>query len=283
MVAGLTITRATRRSACADAGVTMPARLLSLAALLIAAPAIAQEEPPPREPMRTRIYIGPQLAPATPGASDLSFGPFFDVSRARGDTPFAFEAPDESFGFTLADAAGLEFGPALGFEGKRRRTDIALPLHEVGFSFEVGGFAQTYLAPQLRLRAEARKAVSGHRGWVGEVSMDYVMRDRDDWLLSIGPRVTLADATYHRAWYGVTPADRAVSGLPAFAPNGGVESVGATIGYLRQLDRRWGIAAYARYDRLVGDAAESPYVRAAGARDQPAVGVALSYTFGGGR
>ncbi len=262
----------------------MTVRLLTLAALFAAAPAAAQTEAqagaPDREPLRTRIYIGPQLSPATPGASDLPFGPFLDISRARGDDPFPFEAPDESFGFTIARIGVVEVGPALGFESKRKASDIGLPLHEVGFSFEVGGFVQTYLTDRLRVRAEARKAVSGHRGWVGEVSMDYVWRERDDWLFSVGPRVTLADAGYHRAWYGVTPADSAASGLAAYTRGGGIESVGVTAGYLRQLSRRWGIAAYARYDRLVGDAASSPYVRAAGSRDQPSFDLALSYTFG---
>ena len=281
MVAGLTITRATRRSACADAGVTMPARLLSLAALLIAAPAIAQEEPPPREPMRTRIYIGPQLAPATPGASDLSFGPFFDVSRARGDTPFEFEAADEGFSFRALKTGGVEFGPALGFKAKRKAEDIGVPLHDVGFSFEIGGFAQTYVTKNIRVRAEARQAVSGHDGLVGQISADYIARDGDKWLFSLGPRVTLADGKYHRAWYGITAADSVASGLAQFRPDGGIESVGLAAGYLRQLNTRIGIAAYARYDHLVGDAGRSPYVRSAGSRSQPSVGLALSYTFGG--
>lgn len=253
-------------------------RSLTLPALLLASPAFAQEES--REPVRTRIYIGPQLSPATPGASDLSFGPFFEISRARGDDVFDFEAPDESFGFAIADAGGFEFGPALGFKGKRKAADTGLPLHEVGFSFEIGAFAQTYLAPALRVRVEGRKAVSGHRGWVGEMGADYIARDGDDWLFSIGPRITLADADYHRAWYGVTPADSAASGLAAFRPGSGVEAVGISAGYLRQLTPRLGLAAYARYDRLVGDAADSPYVRAAGSRSQASLGLALSYTFG---
>lgn len=260
----------------------MTVRYLLPLALLAPLPGLAQEaaRETPREPLRTRVYIGPQLSPATPGAKDLSFGPFFDISRARGDDEFPFEAPDESFGFTVLRAGGLEIGPALGFEGKRKASDIGLALHDVGFSFEVGGFVQTYLAPSLRARAEARKALGGHRGWVGEVSLDHVWRKGDDWLFSIGPRVVLADAKYHRAWYGITPADRAATGLTTFEPDGGVESVGVTAGYLRQLTPRWGLAAYARYDRLVGDAATSPYVRAAGSRDQPSLGLALSYTFG---
>lgn len=255
-------------------------RLTPLALLVTVMPAAAQDQERKREPLRTRIYLGPQLSPKTPGAKDLSFGPFIDVSRARGDDLFDFEAPDESFGFPVVAAGGVEFGPALGFKGKRKPADIGVALHEVGFSFEIGGFAQTYVTPNLRVRGEVRKAVSGHDGWVGEVSADYIARDGDNWLFSVGPRVTLADATYHRAWYGITAADSIASGLPQFRPDGGVEGVGVAAGYLRQLTRRIGVSAYARYDHLVGDAGRSPYVRAAGSRSQPSVGLALSYTFG---
>ena len=257
-------------------------RSLLLAALALATPAAAQslQRDTTREPVRTRVYVGPQIMPRTPGASEVRFGPFLDISRARGDEVFEFEAPDESFAIPLTRIGGVELGPSLGFRNRRRASDIDVPLHGVGFSFEVGGFAQAYLTDRFRVRAEARKAVTGHKGWVGEVSADYILRDGDDWLLSIGPRVTLTDARYQRAWYGITPRDSAATGLAAYRPGGGLDSVGATIGYLRQLDRRWGIAAYARYDRLVGDPGDSPYVRTAGSRGQPSLGVALSYTFG---
>ena len=49
------------------------------------------------------------------------------------------------------------------------------------------------------------------------------------------------------------------------------------------LGRNWGAAVYGRYDRLIGDAADSPVTRQLGSRGQPSVGVALSYTFGGDR
>lgn len=255
-------------------------RFAPLALLAIALPAAAQETQTEREPLRTRIYLGPQLSAKSPGAKDLSVGPFFEVSRARGDTPFEFEAPDESFGFPVLDTGGVEFGPALGFKGKRTAADTGIPLHEVGFSFEIGGFAQTFLARDVRIRGEARRAISGHDGWVGELSADYIARDGDAWLFSVGPRVMVADSTYHRAWYGITAADSAATGLAAYRPDGGVEALGLAAGYLRQLTKRVGIAAYARYDHLVGDAAQSPYVRSRGTRSQPSAGLALSYTFG---
>ncbi|WP_343520101.1 MipA/OmpV family protein, partial [Sphingomonas sp.] len=89
-----------------------------------------------------------------------------------------------------------------------------------------------------------------------------------------------ADRKYHRAYFGITSADAAASGLPAYDPKGGVQAVGVAAGHLHQLSRRWGVATYARYDRLVGDAADSPVARTLGSRNQFAAGVALSYTFG---
>jgi outer membrane protein len=81
----------------------------------------------------------------------------------------------------------------------------------------------------------------------------------------------------------VTPDVAARTGLDAFAPGGGIQSVGVTAGTLYQIDAKWGVAAFARYDRLVGDAAESPVTRAFGTRSQPSAGIALSRIFGGAR
>lgn len=250
-----------------------------LPAIAFAFPAHAQEEVA-REPFRTRVTLGPQLIPSHPGSDKVSLRPFVDVTRARGKNEFEFEAPDESAGFPVLRTSGFSIGPALGFEGKRDADALGAPIHKVGFSVEAGAFVQTWIADSLRVRAEGRKGLTGHRAWTGSVSADYVARKGDDWLFSIGPRVTLSDTKYHRAYFGITPGDSAASGLRAHDPKGGVQAVGMTAGYLHQLSPRWGIATYARYDRLTGDAAESPVARTLGSRDQFAGGIALSYTFG---
>jgi MipA family protein len=250
--------------------------LLALAAVAWAATATAQE----KEPRRTRVALGPQLVPSYPGADGVSLRPLIDVSRARGDAPFAFEAPDESAGTALLRTGPLSFGPTLNFEGKRRSRDVGGALPEVGFTVEWGGFAQYQLAPPVRLRAEVRRGIGGHRGWIGVVGADYVARDADRWLFSIGPRLTLADDRYHRAYFGVAAENAAPSGLPAFDAKGGVQAAGVTAGFLRQLTPRWGLYSYAKYDRLVDDPARSPVVRRFGSRDQLSGGLAASYTFG---
>lgn len=255
--------------------------VLTLAIITAAwgASASAQDAPAPR---RTRIVLGPQLVPSYPGSDDLSLRPFIDVSRARGDDPFAFEAPDESFGFSVFRQGGFTAGPSLGFQGSRTADDVGVPIRKVGTTVEVGGFAQYDLTPSFRVRAEVRKGLGGHRGLIGNISADYVIRDRDEWLFSVGPRLTLANDRYHRAYFGVTLADALSSGLPVFKADGGVQAVGATAGFMRQLTPRWGIQTFARYDRLIADPARSPIVRGFGSRDQLSAGVAATFTFGRG-
>ncbi|MBO9624654.1 MAG: MipA/OmpV family protein [Sphingomonas sp.] len=262
---------------------------LALAALafpsLASLPASAQtsgDQADANEPRRYRVALGPQLVPSYPGADRHSLRPFVDVSVTRGSKPFEFEAPDESFGLSLLRSRGFEAGPALNIEGRRTREEVGADLDEVGTTVEVGGYAQYWLTPGLRFRAEARKGIGGHKGWVGNVGADLVARDGDRWLVSLGPRLTLADALYQRTFFGVNPREAAATGLPAFSPESGVNAVGATAGAIYQLSPRWGLQGYAKYDRLVSDASRSPAVRAFGSRDQFSGGLALSYTFGRG-
>lgn len=255
---------------------------LLLAAVMTAGwatPAASQEE---AEPYRTRIGLGPQLVPSYPGSDRVSVRPLVDVARARGDKPFQFEAPDESFGFSVLKRGGFAVGPAIGFEGRRDAGDVGASVPKVGFTFELGGFVQYEFSDSFRVRTEVRKGLGGHRGWIGNVGADYIARDRDAWLFSVGPRITVADDRYHRAYFGVSPATAAATGLAPFSAEGGVQAVGATAGFLRQLTPRWGLYSYAKYDRLVGDAGRSPVVRAFGSRNQLSGGLALTYTFGRG-
>lgn len=203
-----------------------------------------------------------------------------NIDRKRGDEPFEFEAADESFGFSLIDTGGFSFGPAANFEGKRTSAMVGTTLPTVRFTIEAGAFVAFDLTENFRLRAEMRKGVNGHKGWIGLAGADFVMRDRDAWLFSIGPRVTWSDNRYQDAWFSVTPADAPAAGLPAYDAGGGIQAYGAIATFGTQFSPRWGIYGYTKYDRLVGDAADSPIVRQYGSRDQFSGGLTLTYTFG---
>jgi len=249
-------------------------------AILCAMPAHAQNEAQPKEPLRVRVGAGAQIVPTFPGSRDTHVTPFPDFAIARGSKEFVFEAPDEPFGFTIVHAGGIEVGPSITFQGKRRRIDTGASMDEVGFSLEAGGFVQFWLAPRVRLRVEGRRGLSGHRAWVGSAGADYVVRDGDKYVFSIGPRVNLSDSKYQAAYFGVNAGEALRTGLPVYRPKGGVHSVGAIAGANYALAGRWGLVGYVRYDRLVGDAADSPFIASYGSRDQTSGGVGLTYTFG---
>ena len=257
-----------------------PARmaLLTLPLLCVATPLAAQaQDGGDADTTRYRVGLGPQVQPSYPGADRYSLRPFADLSRAKGDEFFPFEAPDQSFGLRLLRGDRFAIGPVIGFEGKRKRSDTDGILDRVGNTVELGGFVQYQLADPIRARAELRQGVGGHKGLISDLSLDYVARQGDDWVFSIGPRTSITSGKYQRAYFEV-PFETG-GPLRSYRPDGGFQSVGVAAGYLKSFGPHWGVYAYAKYDRLIGDPADSPVTRRFGSRNQPSGGIALTYTF----
>ena len=246
--------------------------MFAVAVALGTAPAVAQEH-------RVRIGLGPQIGPDYPGSDGTAILPLFDFSRVKGDAPLPFTAADESFGPPVVRVDGFAFGPSFTLEGERKRSDTGGRLPKVNTTIEAGAFAQAEFA-NFRLRAEARKGLGGHKGFVADLSADFIARDADNWLFALGPRMRIANGRYQRAYYGVATADAVPGiGLAAYDPDGGIGSVGAAANAVYALTPTWGVTGYVRYDRLTGDAKDSPVVRLYGDRNQFSGGMTLTYTF----
>jgi outer membrane protein len=229
---------------------------------------------------RVRVGLGAQLVPDFPGSDSLEVAPLFDIDTARGTNEFKFEAPDYSFGIPLVSSGGFEFGPAFNLASGRKSSDTDLPLDKVKTTIEAGAFANFAVSKSFYLHAELLKGLGGHDGLVGAVGGDYVWRDGDKYVFSIGPRLLFSNARYQRAFFGVTPAEALATGLPAYDPDGGIYGVAVASGLSYQFSPTWGMFGYARFERLVGDAADSPIVRADfGSRTQLSGGLGVSYTF----
>jgi outer membrane scaffolding protein for murein synthesis (MipA/OmpV family) len=253
---------------------------------LCAAPAAAQErdDEDGERPRGRIVTVGPgiQFNPKFPGADELGISPMPVIDIRRPGRPILFEAPDEGWGFGLLGRdSAINFGPAIQLQGKRDEEDVGAPVGNVGFTVEAGAFVQAHLGQSFRLRAEGRRGIGGHEAWLGDLSADFIARDGDRTIFSIGPRLRLADDKYMDAYFGVAPGVGIVAGLPAYDPSGGVYAIGGTTSLRHHFgsDGRWGIHAYARYDRLVGDAADSPIVTGFGSANQFGAGLGLSYTF----
>lgn len=259
-------------------------RAIRAAAFLLlplgAASAQEEGETPARRDLLITVGGGAQAYPRYPGSDELRIAPLPIFSWRKEGDPISFEAPDEGIGFGLiGDEGGLEIGPAVQLQGKRKERHVGAAVGNVGFTVEAGAFVQAYLGSNFRVRAEARRGIGGHEGWVGDLGADLVSRDEDRTIFSIGPRLRFSNARYQRAYYGVTPAVATATGLAVHTPGGGLHAVGVVAGLTHQFSDTWGMYGYAGYDRLVGNAADSPIVRRFGSRGQPSVGLGLSYTF----
>src|SRR5512139_818662 len=253
---------------CASAAAT----LLAVAA---AAPAHAEDG----KGWTIRLGAGAQLVPHFPGADDTRVVPYGVLGIRHTGDPIPFGAPGDSPGLTILSVGGFQMGPVVNLGPSRKVKDLPVPLHKVDTTFEAGAFAQFYLLPAVRVRAEVRHGIGGHDGLIGNVGADFIVRDHDTYILSIGPRWRFSDKHYQRAYFGITPADAVASGLPAYDPGGGSQAVGVNAGALYQFSYHWGVSGYARYDRLISDPGKSPLVRTFGSRDQFSTGLALTYTF----
>lgn len=251
---------------------------------MLASPASAQQAPPAPGERIVTIGLGAQVYPRHPGADSLGIYPMPVFGLRRAGEPLPIEAADDSWGFGLLGRdAPVNIGPAVRLLDRRKAEHVGAPVDEVGRTVEVGAFAETYLTPAFRLRAEGRKGLGGHDGWMGDLAADLLARGGETWVFSVGPRLRIADRNYMNAYYGVTAAEAARTGLPAYRAGGGIHAVGAMTGLRYQLSPAVGVHGYAGYDRLVGDAAQSPVVRAFGSRDQFSAGLGLSYSFAIGR
>ncbi|QNM82650.1 MipA/OmpV family protein [Sphingomonas sabuli] len=247
---------------------------LALAALIV--PAVSADA---ATPYRVRVGLGAQVEPDFPGADSLEVNPYPEVSVAKGDSLFSVGAPDDSFAIPLFSSSGFSAGPVAALESARYDGDVGAPVGDVKRTIEVGAFAQQMIGENFRVRAEVRNGLGGHDGLIGNVGADYIARDGDNWTLTAGPRVRFGDDDFMNAYYGVTPAVAVLSGLPAYDAGGGLHAIGATTGFTYSLGGPLGLFGYGRYDRLVGDAKDSPIVRQYGSPDQFSAGLGVSYTF----
>ena len=225
---------------------------------------------------------GVQLTPEFPGAKVGSLKPLPLIDVRKAGTDPSFRTPDQSISFPLFRSEGFRAGPAARLGESRDEDDAIDGIGDVNRSIEVGAFAETYLTPSFRMRGEVRKGLGGHKGALADVGADMIIgKVTQPLYFSVGPRARLADSRYTRAFYGINAGQSAATGLPLHDADGGLHSVGVLGSMKYRTKSPWGAQGFARFDRLLGDAADSPLVRGSeGSRNQFQVGLGVTYTFG---
>ena len=232
------------------------------------------------------VGLGAQALPQYPGADSYGIRPLVLFGFRREGAPMPFSSLDDgpSFGL-LGQDSRFNFGPSIWLRAKRQQADVGAPVGDVAFTVEAGGFVELYPARNLRLRGALRQGINGHKGLVGDLGADLIIRDENSYIFSIGPRASWGDRDFTNAYFGVSPAAATASGLPAFRPRGGFYALGAIANLTYRLGHNWGMRSYLGYDRLIRDAGDSPIVRNFGSRDQfsGGAGLFIEFNIGGHR
>lgn len=87
---------------------------------------------------------------------------------------------------------------------------------------------------------------------------------------------TWASDSYMQDYFGISPAQAANSGLPTYSAEAGFKSAGARLMIVHPLRGAWALTMLANYDRLLGDAADSPLVKN---ENQYFTALGVAYTF----
>jgi len=277
---------------------------LAFAVLLLIPGAAAAADmplpPPASPPLAPSAYVTPvpdwlitiggegRAIPAWPGAPTNKFQfigvPLFALQKP-GDPPFFFGARD-GFGVPIFNFGGLQIGPVGKLDWPRYSSSYTQlnGLGDVGWAVQIGGFAQYWPVPWLRLRGEIRQGIGAETGVIGDLFADVVV-PVGQFRLSAGPRMTAQTSAALSPYFNITPtqsANSTVSGLPAlpvYNVAGGFYSYGAGGQIEYFWNPQWSTHALVEYERITGSAADSPLVTMRGSPNQFTVGAGVTYTF----
>jgi MipA family protein len=219
--------------------------------------------------------------PAFPGSKkyDFAFVPVVDIYRA-GEREW-LTLPLDAISITLYQAGNFRAGVAGDYIFDRNHNDdsAARGLRDINYTLQAGGFAEYYPAPFLRTRVEVLQGFTGTDSLVANLSADFIFRPSCCWLFTAGPRLQFANTQYESTFFSVNAVESARTFLPTFHASGGLNSAGVDATARYNVTEHFSVRAFADWERLVGDGADSPIVKFRGSQDQFEVGIGVAYKF----
>ncbi|MFD1703727.1 MipA/OmpV family protein [Methylopila henanensis] len=230
---------------------------------------------------RVTIKATGVIQPEFEGAKDYAISGYPGLSIRRPGQPWKFGAPDDGFGFAIIDTDLFQIGPVARLRSERDSSDERKirGLSNIDWAVEPGLFVEFYPTTKTRIRAEVRHGIGGHDGFVGDIAADWIERF-DRFTVSFGPRLALGDSDFMNEYYGVSARESARNGrLDAYKADGGVKSVGVAGAVTYDWTPNWSTTAFGAYNRLTGDAKDSPIVKRLDSKDNFTFGLGAAYSF----
>ncbi len=233
----------------------------------------------------------------TPDSTNLSFGlgPVYRPDYFGSDDyeldvdPAAFVRfdnfiflDDDGADFALVGFSNFSFGPSIRVVGRRDEDDnFALNgLGDVGTTFEFGGFAATTFVDRFSVRFKVRKGIkTGHHGLIVDGTATALLFRWGDVSTSISGQASWIGDRYADAYFTVTPAQSARSGLPTYNADAGFRDIGGSFNAYINVRRNWSLNPYVSWRYIFDGINDTPIISQYGDRNQFTVGFHLLREF----
>lgn len=235
-------------------------------------------EPHPPE-WQTELGLGVATQPEYDGSSHYEIvpAPSFDVRYYN----LAFLSAGEGLGVNVFHGKTYRIGAAITYNlGRKLNNDIQLTeQRKVSPTAEFKLFGEYVIFPVV-LRLDVRQALNGgYQGFVGDFSvyMPVAGSRKYRYFVFAGPAVTFGSGQYMSHFFGVDAEQASESGLPEFKAKGGIKSVSFGVNASWFFHGSWFVNGAGAVDRLLGDAAQSPFTQE---KTQLTVNFTIGYLFG---
>ena len=264
----------------AEARATLAAAVL-FASTPVAAMGLSQDVIP------NFVGLGVGVTPQWMGSSDMvtMAAPAARV-KFQGERFFELYGPIADV--NLLDSSNWEFGPIGQYRFGRTDVDDAVVklLPEIKGGVELGLFGGYHYTNTDGIPWRLRLGISATGGVGGDAKGSHVTPYASLWMplspkvfLGLGAGFTWSSDAFMQQRFGVTPAASTASGLPVYTAGAGVRQVYAWPAVLFEVKPGWFLALGGFYQRITGDAADSPIVTQRGDRNQWTAGAGIGYSW----
>jgi len=201
--------------------------------------------------------------------------PVLDYQWANG----WFAGVTNGIGYNFSNSPQMQYGLRLTIDlGRNESRSSALRgMGDIDAKADAGAFFN-YATPEGAFASSSLRYGSGNdgKGVVVDLGTGYSTALQPQWRLGLGAALTLVNAEYMQAFFGVTPAQSAASGYAIYTPGAGVRDVRANAALTYLIDRRMSVTTVLSASFLQGDASNSPLTRE---RNTITGVVGFAYTF----
>lgn len=216
---------------------------------------------------------GVLIAPKYEGSDEFDVQPIPFVTATLGDH---VTVDPRGISAELYRIGNFGFSGQVGYDTGREQSD-SKHLRGLG-DIDMGGVVGatvTYYMGEAEIYGSLSRIIGGSDGLQAKLGFK-LAHDVGQFRFSAGVSTTWADEEYMQTYFGVTPVQAVLSGLPRYEIGAGFKRVDLELAATYAVSEHWLLRGEVNLGYLLGDVADSPVVQEA---FQPSVMLLLGYRF----